>query len=57
MGRDVPKELREPRRSFIEGAKLRLCMKEAASLMALRVAGISMVLPESEGMARPEPAR
>jgi hypothetical protein len=57
MGREVPKELREPRRSFMEGDRLRLCMREAASLMELRVAGISTVLSALLGMGKPEPER
>jgi hypothetical protein len=41
IGRAVPKEFREDRRSLIEGETLRLCMYFAASEMEDLVAGIS----------------
>ena len=42
IGREVPNELREPRRSFMEGSRLKWCITALASLMELRLAGISM---------------
>lgn len=51
IGNDVPKELREPRRSFMKGLTLRLCMYAAASLIELLVAGTSIVEPNACGSA------
>lgn len=44
MGREAPKELREPLRSFIEGESESWCMKGEGSAMLLRVAGTSTEL-------------
>lgn len=52
MGKEAPKELREPRLSFMDGETLKLCMYLAASETEDREAGISMELPWSPGMAR-----
>jgi len=55
MGREVPNELREPRRSLMLGDRERLCMYADASEMEERVAGTSMapcVAWPSAGMLR-----
>jgi hypothetical protein len=57
IGREAPKELREPLRSFIDGETLRLCMYLAASEMEDLVAGTSTgPSPESPGMGIASPA-
>lgn len=54
MGREAPKELREPLRSFMEGETLRLCMYLAASETADLVAGTSIApSPCSPGTGMP----
>ena len=50
MGSDVLNELRELRRSFMDGSRLRWCMKALASLMELPLAGTSITLSASRGM-------
>jgi hypothetical protein len=45
IGRDVPKLFRDPRRPFIEGETLRLCIRADASLIELLEAGTSMAPP------------
>lgn len=45
MGSEVPNELREARRSFMDGFRLRDCIW--TSLTALRVEGTSMMLPSA----------
>lgn len=60
MGSDVPKEFLEPRLSFIDGDRERLCMYPDTSAIAERVAGTStaLVVPsscDSPGMASEGP--
>ena len=50
IGSDVLNELRELRRSFMDGSRLKWCMKALASLMELPLAGTSMTLSASRGM-------
>jgi hypothetical protein len=53
MGREAPKELREPRLSFMDGARDRLCMKCETSAVAERVAGTSTELAVPSSTASP----
>ena len=53
IGKEAPKEFREPLRSFMLGDRLRLCMYGEASAMLLRVAGTSILLwPVSPGTGK-----